>query len=113
MPGTRFMARMHAGFERIAVESPAGPRHKAARVAATFFFAMAVTLAQDPVAKGIDEFHRGQYQTAKAALEQALKENPGSAHARTFLALTRAATGGCDAVVADLDRKSTRLNSSH
>src|SRR5579864_6593529 len=58
--------------------------------------------AQDPVAKGIEEFHRGDYPAAKATLERALKQKPGDAHARTFLALARAATGGCDSVTSDL-----------
>ena len=49
----------------------------------------------DPVAKGIEEFHRGQYQAAQATLEQALQTKPADPYARTFLALARAATGGC------------------
>jgi len=58
--------------------------------------------AQDPVAKGIDEFRQGHYAAAKATLEQALKQNSGNPHARTFLALSRAATGGCASAVNDL-----------
>src|SRR5438552_1178389 len=49
----------------------------------------------DPVAKGIEEFHRGQYQASQANLEQALKTKPGDPYARTFFALAQAATGGC------------------
>jgi tetratricopeptide (TPR) repeat protein len=49
----------------------------------------------DPVAEGIEEFHRGEYQVAQASLEQALKIKPADPYARTFLALARAATGGC------------------
>ena len=59
--------------------------------------------AQDPIAKGIDEFRQGHYAAAKATLEQALKQNPGNPHARTFLALSRAATGGCASAVKDLE----------
>lgn len=59
--------------------------------------------AQDPVAKGIEEFHKGSYIAAQATLEQALKQNPGNQHARTFLALSRAATGGCNAAANDLN----------
>jgi tetratricopeptide (TPR) repeat protein len=59
-------------------------------------------LAQDPIARGIEEFHRGKYGAAKATLENALKQTPGDMHARTFLALSRAATGGCDAATNDL-----------
>ena len=58
------------------------------------FIACAAALAQDPVARGIEEFHQGKYDAAKTTLEQALKQKPGDAHARTFLALARAATGG-------------------
>ena len=67
------------------------------------FFWLALTAgAQDPVAKGIDEFHHGQYAAAKSTLERALKQKPNDAHARTFLALARAATGGCNSVRNDL-----------
>ena len=62
----------------------------------------AAAFAQDPVARGIEEFHQGKYEPAKATLEQALKQKPGDAHARTFLALARAATGGCAAATRDL-----------
>ena len=58
--------------------------------------------AQDPVAKGIEEFHQGKYEAAKSTLEQALKRKSKDAHARTFLALSRAATGGCDIAANDL-----------
>jgi len=58
--------------------------------------------SQDPVTKGIEEFRQGNYAAAKTTLEQALKENPGNPHARTFLALSRAATGGCDSAVSEL-----------
>jgi tetratricopeptide (TPR) repeat protein len=58
--------------------------------------------AQDPVAKGIEEFHQGKYDAAKVTLEQALKRKPNDAYVRTFLALSRAATGDCDAAATDL-----------
>ena len=69
-----------------------------------YITALVVTsvFAQDPVAKGIDEFRQGHYAAAKATLEQALKQNPGNPHARAFLALSRAATGGCDSAANDL-----------
>src|ERR1700683_2327215 len=71
------------------------------KAACVFFFA-GMLWAQDPVAKGIQEFRDGQYEAAKATLEQALREKTGDAHAVTFLALARAATGGCDAAASDL-----------
>jgi tetratricopeptide (TPR) repeat protein len=58
--------------------------------------------AQDPVAKGVQEFREGNYEAAKTTLQQALEQKPGDAHARTFLALARAATGGCDVAASDL-----------
>ncbi len=63
--------------------------------------------AQDPVAKGIEEFQNGNYVAAQATLEQALKQNPGNQHAQTFLALSRAVTGGCDAAANDLNEAYT------
>jgi len=66
--------------------------------------------AQDPVAKGIEEFRHGNYMAAQATLEQALKKNPESPHARTFLALSRAATGGCDAAASELTAAYTGQN---
>jgi len=65
------------------------------------FILCRAAFAQDPTARGIEEFHEGKYALSKATLEQALKQKPGDEHARTFLALARAATGGCDAATAD------------
>jgi tetratricopeptide (TPR) repeat protein len=65
-------------------------------------FLLTSAFAQDPVAKGIEEFHQGKYEAAKSTLEQALKHKSGDAHARTFLALSRAAAGGCDIAANDL-----------
>jgi len=61
-----------------------------------FLLIAIAALAQDPVARGIDEFRQGKYEAARVTLEQALAQKPGDVHARTFLALARAATGGCD-----------------
>src|SRR5436190_11464223 len=72
-----------------------------ARPYVLFLFA-ALLFAQDPTAQGIAEFHQGRYAAAQATLEQALKQKPGDAHARTFLVLSRAATGGCGAVTSEL-----------
>jgi tetratricopeptide (TPR) repeat protein len=63
--------------------------------------------AQDPVTKGIEEFHKGNYTAAQSTLEQALKQNPSDQYARSFLALSRAATGGCDAAVNELSEAYT------
>jgi len=66
------------------------------------FVMCASVFAQDPVARGIEEFRQGKYAAARITLQLALKQKPGDVHARTFLALARAATGGCDAAVTDL-----------
>lgn len=68
--------------------------------------------AQDPVAKGIDQFHHGQYLAARSTLEGAVKRKPGDPHARTFLALARAATGGCDVALNDLSESFTSNKNS-
>jgi tetratricopeptide (TPR) repeat protein len=71
------------------------------KAACVFLFA-GILWAQDPVVKGIQEFREGKYEAAKTTLGQALRQKPGDAHARTFLALARAATGDCDAASSDL-----------
>jgi tetratricopeptide (TPR) repeat protein len=64
-------------------------------------FAAALLFAQsNPVADGIAAFHRGDYQAARRDLERA----PNDPRARLFLALTRAATGGCEAALPELTR---------
>ena len=77
-------------------------RYPPANLLTTFLLLVTSAFAQDPVAKGIEEFHQGKYAAAKSTLEQALKHKPGDSHARTFLALSRAATGGCDIASNDL-----------
>ena len=69
---------------------------------ACVFILCGAASAQGQVARGIEEFHQGKYAASKATLEHALQQNPNDAHARTFLALARAATGGCVAAAADL-----------
>jgi tetratricopeptide (TPR) repeat protein len=82
-----------------------------ARTFARVAFAFAGNLwSQDPVAKGIDEFHHGQYEAAKATLRQAIKQDSSSGHSRTFLALARAATGECDTVAQELAEQFTKNN---
>jgi tetratricopeptide (TPR) repeat protein len=59
-------------------------------------------LAAQTTADGIEAFQRGQYAQARQIFEKA---DPSDATARTFLALTRAATGACDAARADLQKQ--------
>lgn len=75
------------------------------RVTKAAAFLPLVLVAQtvdDGLAAGIREFQRGQYAAAQASLQKALSRNPSDAHARTFLALARAAAGGCNAVAGEL-----------
>ena len=78
------------------------PGRPSANLFTAFLLLVTSAFAQDPVAKGIEEFRQGKYDAAKSTLEQALKHKPADAHARTFLALSRAATGGCDIASNDL-----------
>ncbi|MBI3471026.1 MAG: tetratricopeptide repeat protein [Candidatus Solibacter usitatus] len=71
---------------------------------ATSWFCLCL-LAQTPeelVRSGVEQFHKGRYLEARQTLEMALRQSPGHAHATTFLALSRAATGGCREAIADL-----------
>jgi tetratricopeptide (TPR) repeat protein len=52
----------------------------------------------NPVADGIAAFQRGDYKSARASLER----SPGDPRARLFLALSKAATGECDAAIPEL-----------
>src|SRR5580692_5921171 len=62
-------------------------------------FGAALLCAQtNPVADGIAAFNRGDYKAARLNLER----SPADPQARLFLALTRAATGGCEAAVPEL-----------
>ena len=71
------------------------------RVSASAFWLVTALCAQsNPVADGIAAFHRGDYKAARASLEKAQNDPQG----RLFLALTRAATGGCEAAVPELSR---------
>lgn len=64
--------------------------------------ALALTLAAQPTADGIDAFRRGHYADARRILE---KGSASDAAARTFLALSRAATNACDLARPDLARE--------
>jgi tetratricopeptide (TPR) repeat protein len=66
---------------------------------------VSVTLAAQTTSDGVTAFRRGHYAEARAILEKA---PPSDATARTFLALSRAATGGCDAARAELAEQFAR-----
>lgn len=62
-------------------------------------------LAQsDPLVEGLKQFQQGDYIAAESSFEQALKQGD-DARARTFLALSKAATSGCSQVQGDLRRE--------
>lgn len=65
--------------------------------------------AQSITEQGIAAFQRGQYVEAARLLQDAVGRNPADEHARTFLALARAAGGHCAEATKDL---SARFNTS-
>ncbi len=71
------------------------------RAISFFLFAALAAAQSDPLLSGLQAFHRGDYASAERELREALKTS-GDARARTFLALTLAATGRCDSAVPDL-----------
>jgi tetratricopeptide (TPR) repeat protein len=56
-------------------------------------------------ADAIAAFHRGHYSQARQMLEKIVAASPSDSNARTFLALSRAATGGCAAAISDLEHQ--------
>jgi tetratricopeptide (TPR) repeat protein len=66
-----------------------------------FFFAALAVAQSDPLLSGLDAFHRGDYAQAERAFRESLKTG-ADPRARTFLALTLAAKGRCDAARPDL-----------
>ena len=64
--------------------------------------AVVVPLAAQTTADGVAAFRHGRYAEARAILE---KVTTPDATARTFLALARAATGGCEAARGELEQQ--------
>jgi tetratricopeptide (TPR) repeat protein len=62
------------------------------------FGAVFLSAQTSPTAEGIAAFNRGDYRAARQNLER----SPADPQARLFLALTKAATGECDAAVPEL-----------
>src|ERR1022692_302092 len=58
--------------------------------------------ADSSTEQGVIAFQQGHYLQATRLLADAVRANPHDEHARTFLALTRAATGHCPEAVTDL-----------
>ncbi len=68
-------------------------------------FALLPLAAEDRTAEAVDAFHRGRYADAREMLEKVVQAAPGDGVAQTFLALSRAATGGCDTAAGELGRQ--------
>ncbi len=76
----------------------------AIRVACCAVLALALPLlgAESLTERGVAAFQQGHYLEAGRLLQDALKTDPNDDHARTFLALTRAATDHCSEAISDL-----------
>jgi len=68
-----------------------------------FFLALPLAAADSLTEQGVAAFQQGRYVEAGRLLQDALAADPADEPARTFLALTRAATGHCPEAAADLD----------
>jgi tetratricopeptide (TPR) repeat protein len=70
---------------------------------------IAQVAASGTVKQGIADFNSGDYQNAGRILRQF----PSDPNARAFLALTQAATGGCDAAIPELARQFVAKSTAH
>src|SRR5438552_2845398 len=75
-----------------------------ARNALLFF---APLLGAQSTTDAIHAFQAGQYAQARQMLETIVEASPNDGVARTFLALSRAATGACEAASGDLQQQFT------
>ena len=57
--------------------------------------ALQAQTAESVLDTGIEQFHQGQYETARKSFQQAVKLSPVDARAITFLAIANAALGNC------------------
>lgn len=78
--------------------------HRVGLVMAQAIVALALPLlaAQSITEQGVIAFQQGRYLEASRLLEDAVRSDPNDEHARTFLALARAATGHCPKTIPDL-----------
>src|SRR5271169_3241640 len=74
----------------------------ATRFALVLLAALPLLAADSLTERGVAAFAQGRYIEAGRLLADALKADPKDDHARTFLALSRAATGHCSEAIADL-----------
>ena len=76
-------------------------------ISLTLLLAGAVFAQGDPLVQGLEHFRKGDYLAAESSLRRAI-EQADDPRARTFLALSRAATGRCSSVESDLRREFDR-----
>ena len=72
------------------------------RFALLLLLALPLLGADSLTERGVAAFQQGHYLEAGRLLQDALKADPNDDHARTFLALSRAATGHCAEAIPDL-----------
>ena len=70
------------------------------RLFLVFSLSLCASVARSQTAEGIAAFNRGDYQAARTTLEK----SPNDARARLFLALSKAATGECEAAIPELSK---------
>ena len=73
--------------------------------AISIFLLASLAAGQSTLDQAIEDFHSGEYQSARKRLESVLDKDPKNDRARAFLALTRAGMGECSAVTQDLFRE--------
>jgi tetratricopeptide (TPR) repeat protein len=66
---------------------------------------LAPILPAQTTTQAIEAFHKGEYAQSRQMLEKIVAASANDTAARTFLALSRAATGSCDAASSDLERQ--------
>ncbi len=74
----------------------------AASLPACLMLAVPLWAADSIAEQGISAFRQGRYAEASRLLEDAVRRDPADEHARTFLALARAAGGHCPLAMAEL-----------
>jgi len=115
MRGIRCGARTRACRVETRLDTPLGAAHREESRCGTrecvrhsgilTFFLAASLLHAQTTADAVDAFHKGQYVQARQMLEKIAATSPNDGVARTFLGLSRAATGACDAARGDLQQQ--------
>ena len=77
-------------------------------ISAFTILAMAPLLGAQSLVDAVAAFHKGHYAQARQMLVKIVAASPDDSAARTFLALSRAATGGCPEAAGDLQQQFNR-----